>query len=503
MLDAGAESPIPGKPDILAAQISDPDAHDPVEITAASALGGSSHWWGGRCVPLDPVDFRAWPIKWEEMVPWWRYAAERLGAGAILERPAPGRFAFLEQFHATTAEAWAPDPNLSRRWRKRIRSADGPQIVLGARVVALRREGGRIAAVEVATPEGPQRVAARHTVLTCGGLGGLRLLLMAQRDDPSLFGGPGGPLGRGYMGHLTGSIADIVFKDRADAAAFSFFEANGGYIVRRRIMPREETIVGKGLGNIAWWLDNPARGDSSHGSAVASARYLAARFRRLIGGDPAMQQLPPLGPHFANVGRSPLTAAAGLGHAIWTLTASRLTKQKYLPRRFHSSGGDGWRAVYHAEQKPDPANRISLGAERDSIGLSKLKIDFRFADRDLASVVRAHELLDRDLRAAGAGELRWKYGDAAHDKVADQARDGYHQLGGAVMGDDPATSIVDRQCRAHGLENLWIASASVFPSGGQANPTLTVMALACRVASCIVALNESFIASPLVLAFAG
>jgi choline dehydrogenase-like flavoprotein len=66
--------------------------------------------------------------------------------------------------------------------------------------------------------------------------------------------------------------------------------------------------------------------------------------------------------------------------------------------------------------------------------------------------------------------------------VREAARDGYHQLGGAAMGLDAGEGVVDAECRTFGLDNLWIASSSVFPSGGQANPTLTIVALACRVA---------------------
>ena len=81
VLDAGKQRPVPGTPDVLAAEI-EGKAHDPVEIVAASALGGSSHWWGGRSVPLDPIDLKTWPVSWDEMLPWWRYAAELVDAGA-------------------------------------------------------------------------------------------------------------------------------------------------------------------------------------------------------------------------------------------------------------------------------------------------------------------------------------------------------------------------------------------------------------------------------------
>lgn len=102
-------------------------------------------------------------------------------------------------------------------------------------------------------------------------------MLIAQQDDPSVFGGRDGPLGRGYIGHLTGSIADIVFSDPEDASAFGHFDANGAYPARRRIPSSDQTIERKKIGNIVWWLDQPLRNQAVHGSPIVSSKFLAAR----------------------------------------------------------------------------------------------------------------------------------------------------------------------------------------------------------------------------------
>jgi choline dehydrogenase-like flavoprotein len=140
---------------------------------------------------------------------------------------------------------------------------------------------------------------------------------------------------------------------------------------------------------------------------------------------------------------------------------------------------------YHAEQRPDRQNRISLSTTKtDSVGLPRLHISFRFSREDCDDVVRTHELLDADLRRAGAGSLRWIGSrDDALAAVVASAKDGYHQIGGTVMSKDPKTGIVDPACRVHDFENLWIASSSVFPTGSQANPTLTIVALSRRLAN--------------------
>jgi choline dehydrogenase-like flavoprotein len=485
MLEAGGMQPVPGKPDILAADIALPGWHDPVDIVSASALGGTSHWWGGRSVPFDPVDFSTWPIGAAAMAPWYEEAANFLGAKAVHETPAPGAFSKLTRFDASRDETWCPQINMAKRWRTQIEAPDGPAIVLHARVTELMHEAGVIVGVGVRV-DGETRIArARHVVLACGGLGGLRLMLMAQRENPSLFGGPGGLLGRNYMGHLTGTIADLAPSAPSDSTAFAFRRIDAGVFARRRIRPRADTVTQDGIANTAFWLDNAYNENPAHGSSVSSAKYVAARLLRKLASLGRRGDGAPLRPHMDNILRAPVAAAMGLGRAGYLLLWSRLTGRLPRSTTFVQSGPGMWQLHYHAEQWPDPANRVSLSEQHtDSIGLPQLHINFRMSERDMESVVRAHDLLDADLQTAGAGRLHWRASrEECLAMVGDFARDGYHQVGGAVMSDDPARGVVDAECRVHGIENLWVASSSVFPSGSHANPTLTIVALARRIAA--------------------
>ncbi len=487
MLEAGAERPIPGVPDVLAADIAHADSHDPPDIVSASALGGASHWWGGRTVALDPIDFAAWPITYSELSPWYEEAAAFLGVVAFHTSAPPSAFEGLQRFDARGAEVFCPQINMGKRWRGALRAAAGPAVRLRARALGLVVEAGAVTGVRILHRGVARTVRADQYVLACGGLGSLKLLLLAQRDNPDLFGGDDGPLGRGYMGHLTGAIADLAFERPQDAGAFDFSTLCDGLVARRQIRARADTVRDDGVGQIAFWLDNAESNEPEHGSAVASAKYLAARTMRALstfGRAGADADTARLAPHFANVARAPLGAAMGLGHTAAHLAMARFTGRPVRARKLIPASAGAWRMWYHAEQRSDPRNRVTLcDTEVDSVGLPKLHIDFRYRDEEVASVVRAHELLDADLRAAGAGALRWRGArkDCA-ERVRALARDGYHQLGGAPMHADPRIGVVDAQCRTHGLTNLWVASSCVFPSGGQANPTLTIVALARRIA---------------------
>lgn len=483
MLEAGGERPSMGAPDILSAEVAEPRWHDPVDLVSACALGGTSHWWGGRAVPFDPVNFDAWPVSYEEMLPWYDAAATFLGVKSVHVSPPPGAFAQLRHFDASRDETWSRQGSVTQRWDARIAAQEGPAIVLNARVVGMVHEAGRVTALRVRIGGEEPAVRARCFILACGGLGGLRLMLLAQRDNPALFGGPDGPLGRGYMGHLTGVIADLAPADAGNVDSFCFRPLTSDLFTRRQIHARAEAVRSHRLGHIAFWLDSPAIDDPERLAALTSAKYVLLRALRQLS-RAAPSDARPLGPHFASIARAPVSAAVELARLAGRRMFARATGRLPPLRPLTPARGGGWRMPYHAEQSSSAANRVSLsGALTDSIGLPRLRIEFRFSDDDFESVVRAHELLDADLIEAGAGRLKWRAGrDECVALVRAAARDGYHQLGGAAMAASARDGVVDSECRAFGLENLWVASSSVFPTGGQANPTLTVVALACRVA---------------------
>jgi choline dehydrogenase-like flavoprotein len=98
------------------------------------------------------------------------------------------------------------------------------------------------------------------------------------------------------------------------------------------------------------------------------------------------------------------------------------------------------------------------------------------------TVREAVRLLAADLGASGIGAF--EYDPASIElEVTRYGAYGGHHLGTARMGTDPRSSVVDADCRVHGLENLFIAGGAVFPTSSQANPTLTIVALALRLAA--------------------
>jgi choline dehydrogenase-like flavoprotein len=136
---------------------------------------------------------------------------------------------------------------------------------------------------------------------------------------------------------------------------------------------------------------------------------------------------------------------------------------------------------YHSEQIPSYSSRVRLIDNRGS-GVA-VSVDFRFSEDDARSVVRAHHVLDEALRRSGKGYIEyWQVPEQRIPSVMAQAIDGYHQIGTTRMSESDRLGVVDRDCRVHGLNNLYVAGSSVFNTSGQANPTFFAVALAARLA---------------------
>jgi choline dehydrogenase-like flavoprotein len=132
------------------------------------------------------------------------------------------------------------------------------------------------------------------------------------------------------------------------------------------------------------------------------------------------------------------------------------------------------------ESAPDPESRVTLSRELDALGRRRARVQWKLGELELRSLRRAHRILDEELRRAGAGRLETSLGqDGLWPR---STTGGKHHMGTTRMHSDPVRGVVDRHCRVHGISNLFVAGSSVFPTGGWVNPTLTIVALALRLA---------------------
>jgi choline dehydrogenase-like flavoprotein len=484
------------------AEIADPRHHAPMAMAVRRALGGTSLLWGGRCVAFDDIDFAirdhvpfsGWPFGPETVRPWYDIAAAYLDCGPPLFEEPPGSCGSNAECRIDRLERWSETANLRRLHSTALVNDPGLRICLGAVATDLDIDpaNGLVRAVAVSLASRRQiNLGARAVVLACGGLETARLMLATQVARPQAFGGEAGPLGRFYMGHLEGRLADIVFTETGLDRAFDFHVDESHRYVRRRLTVTGEAQQRYGLLNFAAWPDNPPLGRPEHRSAILSLAYLslatpglgsllapeAIRRKHLSNG------VSTVGQHLGNIFK-------GLPEAV--REAARYLHGRYLatprlPGFFIPNKAHRYAFFYHAEQVPNPESRVRLSGERDALGMPRLRIDLRYGEIDAHSVVQNHRLIDRCLRQTERARLDYAIAESEREaSVLAQATDGYHQIGTTRMATDPAHGVVDADCRVHGASNLFIAGSSVFPTSGQANPTLLIAALSARLAASVV-----------------
>jgi choline dehydrogenase-like flavoprotein len=134
-----------------------------------------------------------------------------------------------------------------------------------------------------------------------------------------------------------------------------------------------------------------------------------------------------------------------------------------------------------SEQMPNANSRIGLGKDLDALGLRKVTIDWRLSAEDKHGMVTGHRMFGAELGRAGFGRFRSTVPDDDNSWPEDMFGDEHH-MGTTRMHRQPKFGVVDENCRVHGVSNLYVAGSSVFPTGGAANPTLTIVALALRLA---------------------
>ena len=134
--------------------------------------------------------------------------------------------------------------------------------------------------------------------------------------------------------------------------------------------------------------------------------------------------------------------------------------------------------VNYCEQEPDPASRVMLSARRDRLNMNRLILNWRIGQKEKISLIRLQELFADFLRKNNMGFLD----NCLNGEDDLQFTDASHHIGTTRMSDDPRKGVTDKNCRVFGLNNLFIAGSSVFPTSGHANPTLTIIALALRLA---------------------
>ena len=491
VLESGGEALLADRQALAADHVMTPETHHQADITVSRRLGGAGNLWGGRCVPCDRIDFDArpwlglpegWPITEADLSPYLAPAVKALGAGD----PVPGLQTTSDAFATNRLERWSDEPRPQALHRDRIATDPAIMVALGVTVTGMELDD-KVEALTIHLHRSGEtaRLSVPQIFLAAGGNASTRLLLNVQSDAPDLFGGADGPLGRYYMGHVNGQIADIVFDNTALHDAMTYYvDAHGSY-VRRRITPSDHTQQEAGIGNVAFWPVVPEIAQAEHRSGPLSAVFLGLTApvigKRIIAEPIRLKHVgkPPYrrGRHILNVLTDPIST---VGFVPWFLWNRKYARHR-VPGFFLTNPGRRYGLEFHSEHLPSADSRVSLSDDRDATGMRRLTIDFRFSEADVQSVLKAHDVLEDWLMREGLARLVYRYGEDEREVgVLKEAQHGNHQEGTIRMGRDRASAVVDGWGQCFDLPNLHVVSTAVLPTSSQANPTLTALQIGLR-----------------------
>ncbi len=474
-------------------------------------FGGNANVWcidlspgekGLRHALFDEIDFQhrpwighsGWPLTRDMLMPYYLRAQEVCGGARCDYNPQPWEQADARalplqgtgletgMFHFTPFEIF------TNRHRQDLMDAQNIAIYSYATATEILTDasGQRVEQVRVSGPgQKPWLMRARTVVLAAGGYENARLLLLSRRPDGLALGNAHQLVGRCYHDHLQGRSGYLV------PSSPRVFEQLGLYDLRRRngayvmgyLKLSAQLQAKERVGNVNCFLfpRPPVRQDRAI-EAFNALRRLQLLHKRAQEALPtpglrgSAQQLWHLvcGLDYvvkmaAKAATGQQSTAYGIGHGGW----SQLRRPGELFSRVEL-----WHSI---EQTPRPENRVTLGQRLDPLGRPQLEVHWHWPEEDVEQTLRAQALFARGLERAGLGRVE-RYFEKDGSPHLERPIGSHHLMGTTRMHADARKGVVDAQCRVHGTDNLYVAGSSVFPSGGYANPTLTLVALALRLA---------------------
>jgi choline dehydrogenase-like flavoprotein len=489
------------------AQQIDDSRHAPGELYRRRMLGGTTSVWGGRCIPFDLEDFApacgraGWPIAFTDFYAHVPDALAFLDAGvpefsaavALPKHPLPLKDP-ISDLVVNSIERYSKPTDVWRKWRYEFARSREVTVIHGTTCtgVLTNLEGTCVAALQLKTVSNRRHtVSAATIVLACGGLETPRLLLASRGSRSCGLGNERDFVGRFYMTHLVSSAANVgalSFTNPDCAHAFNFNKTADGVYGRRMILLSPEARRRESLPNIVFRPSRPPMDDASQQDPVLSTAFLVRRL--LIPPEYARSMATRLGSlpashEWREHGRNivcgiPYLMRFGVNWLMRRTLAARKLPSIFLYRK------DGrYPLEFNAEHLPNADSRVLLGSNTDPLGMPRLMVQWRFRDTELDSICRAYHVLAAAIAKSGLGEVQLDPDllDSVQRALVPQ---GGHHIGTTRMSADGSTGVVDKNGEVWGVRGLFVAGTAVFPSSGFANPTLTAVALAFRLAEYLV-----------------
>jgi choline dehydrogenase-like flavoprotein len=430
------------------------------------SVGGTTTIWGGQSLPFSPIDFEprpwvfgagGWPITRADLHEHYRAANRAMGIDALDYdrevfdslgiKPLPFRRELLH-FHVSK---WAREPRFDVIFARHIERDF--TLLFNCHCVRLELTDEAVSAIEVANFAGARRVLpARAVVLAAGALETNRMLLNLDAETGIFPASQRGRLGRRFMDHVCIDTGEIQPE-----------------------RPYEFQLQ----------LNTHVKGRRKYSLRLSTAEALQ-RSQKLLNASASIMMVAPNSDYFPyrDYRNVALFARHPVRNALRSVCAGAATANAILRHGFIYKRQARPIISVMCEQEPDDGSRLTLSPERDEFGIPKLDVHWQISPLTWRTIVALSTAIRDEFArlALGTVLLRPEMTFQA-ENWADLVCDVNHHMGGTPMGRDERDSLVNAELQLHALSNVFVCSTSVFPTGAHSNPTLTLLALADRLAA--------------------
>jgi choline dehydrogenase-like flavoprotein len=476
VVEAGDRDPGPDDADWLAGETTD-FAFDGLTSGRVRAFGGATRRWFGQCIRLDPMDFEqrawvpysGWPIIAQDLEAYYDRAERFLGIAPHryggenwsrfgLKNPGFGNDGVIPKF-----TIYCPEPDFTKAFGRQLtRDTSAVDILLNAAAVgiALDRDGRRVTGLRLRGGDRQGVVRARAYVLCGGGIENPRLMLASNDVMAEGVGNAHGLVGRFFQDHPGGTTGVLATSwPRKVQEQFRKLRRGGLTFWPKVALTAAAQRQGRYLN---------ANAQMSYGYAEDSA---LTRAKEAIAAVSSRRAWPAAVAGLRLVRHTPEL----ISQAVHTMATGKAPV--FEPNRVMLTA--------HVEQLPDPENRVTLACQCDRFGVPRARLTWRVNREEVRTLRGITEAVGQALHRLDFGEMTLAPWLKENAGTQPELVDTYHHAGTIRMAETPRDGVVDPDCRVFGIDNLYVAGSSVFPTSGYANPTLTIVALAIRLSDAL------------------
>ena len=415
--------------------------------------GGSTERWGGQAMRFDAIDFETWPIRYDQVLPYYPQAessmglknppyesldkevdrtAKRLGIKISTNSPSLGNF----KFHRSV---FTKAPRLRETHSSRLRHPNITRMLETSATKILTNGSGRVVALDCHSSSGEITIYAKQFILGCGGIENARFLLL-QKD---FYGVPelGGhqKIGCFFQDHPGAHIAEI------SGPAACLFQS---------VFKMQDRGDCTSKGRISW--SEAAR--ASHDLLAVSGTFLMSR-----SSSPFEY---PVSSENRRIN----------SYDVWQMLKSLARGVIYSPLHYTV-------LAVSAEDARDSNSRVLLSTTNsDKFNQPRAIMDWHVSPKVSESIIQYLETFEAFIASQNLGKVRRFEIATSREKLHKALTDNSHHIGTTSMGPNQEESVLDSDLKVFGFENFFVVGTSVLPTGSHANPTLTALALAYRLA---------------------